>query len=126
LRRFSPYYAGIQHSGGLPLPEDRTCSMAGRGWYGAAAARLFKLTGNSPAFLAKLRRIAPALVHAHFAESGLAALPLTRELNIPLLTTFHGYDATVVPTNSGEAFLSLFPISSGGSSSSGAIPPTGR
>ncbi len=101
LRQFNPYYAGIQHSGGLPLPEDRMCSLAGRGWYGAAAARWFKLTGNSPAFLAKLRRIEPALVHAHFEESGLAALPLTRELDIPLITTFHGYDATAVQINSG-------------------------
>jgi glycosyltransferase involved in cell wall biosynthesis len=101
LRQFSPYYAGIQHSGGLPLPKDRTCSMAGRGWYGAAAARWFKLTGNSPGFLAKLRRIRPSLVHAHFEESGLAALPLTRELDIPLITTFHGFDATATQPNSG-------------------------
>jgi glycosyltransferase involved in cell wall biosynthesis len=101
LRQFSPYYAGIQHSGGLPLPEDRTCSMTGQGWYGAATARWFKLTGNSPGFLAKLRRIRPSLVHAHFEESGLAALPLTRELDIPLITTFHGFDATATQPNSG-------------------------
>ena len=101
MRQFNPYYAGIQHTGGLPLPEDRTCSMAGRGWYGGAAARLFKLTGISPRFLAKLRGIRPALVHAHFEESGLAALPLTRELDIPLITTFHGFDATVLPSNTG-------------------------
>ncbi len=75
--------------------------MAGGGWYGAAAARWFKLTGVSPRFLSRLRRIRPALVHAHFEESGLAALPLTRELDIPLITTFHGYDATATPVNSG-------------------------
>jgi glycosyltransferase involved in cell wall biosynthesis len=51
--------------------------------------------------LAKLRRIAPSLVHAHFEESGLAALPLTRELDIPLITTFHGFDATATQPNSG-------------------------
>jgi glycosyltransferase involved in cell wall biosynthesis len=101
LRRFNPFYAGIQHSGGLPLPEDCLCSMAGGGWYGAAAARWFKLTGVSPRFLSKLRRIQPALVHAHFEESGLAALPLTRELDIPLITTFHGYDATATPASTG-------------------------
>ncbi len=101
LRRYNPYYAGIQHTGGLALPKDRLCSIAGRGLYGAAAARCFKLTGISPNFLAKLRRTHPALMHAHFEESGMAALPLTRALNIPLITTFHGYDATANQINSG-------------------------
>jgi glycosyltransferase involved in cell wall biosynthesis len=45
--------------------------------------------------------IQPALVHAHFEESGLAALPLTRELDIPLITTFHGFDATATQVHSG-------------------------
>ena len=101
LRHFNPYYAGIQRTGGLDLPQDRTCSLAGRGWYGDVAARWFKITGFSPRFLAKIQSIKPAVVHAHFEESGLAALPLTRELDIPLITTFHGYDATAIPSTSG-------------------------
>jgi glycosyltransferase involved in cell wall biosynthesis len=105
LRQFNPYYAGIQHTGGLSLPEDRLCSIAGRGWYGAAAARCFKLTGISPNFLAKLRRTKPAVMHAHFEESGMAALPLAKALDIPLITTFHGYDATANQPNSGPRRL---------------------
>jgi glycosyltransferase involved in cell wall biosynthesis len=34
------------------------------------------------------------LVHAHFGPSGLEILPLVKELGIPLLVTFHGYDAS--------------------------------
>ncbi len=75
--------------------------MAGRGLYGAVAARWFKLTGFSPSFLAKIRNIKPAVIHAHFEESGLAALPLARELDIPLITTFHGYDATATQSATG-------------------------
>lgn len=101
LLQFDPYYAGIQHTGGLELPQDRLCTLTGRGLYGAGAARWFKLTGYSPRFLAKLRGIKPTVVHAHFEESGLAALPLTRELDIPLITTFHGYDATAAPPSFG-------------------------
>jgi glycosyltransferase involved in cell wall biosynthesis len=101
LRRFHPYFAGVQHTGGLELPQDRMCSMAGRGWYGDAAARWFKLTGYSPRFLDRLRNIGAAVVHAHFEESGLAALPVARDLDIPLITTFHGYDATAIPSTSG-------------------------
>jgi glycosyltransferase involved in cell wall biosynthesis len=105
LRRFNPYYAGVQRTGGLDLPEDRTCALGGRGLYGAVAARWFKLTGVSPGFLAKLQRISPALVHAHFEESGLAALPVASRLDIPLITTFHGFDATASEAHSGPRRL---------------------
>jgi glycosyltransferase involved in cell wall biosynthesis len=37
----------------------------------------------------------PALIHAHFGPEGARALPLARALRVPLLVTFHGYDATV-------------------------------
>ena len=37
----------------------------------------------------------PALIHAHFGIDGVYALPLARRLGVPLVTTFHGYDATL-------------------------------
>ncbi len=37
----------------------------------------------------------PALIHAHFGLNGVYALPLARRLAIPLITTFHGVDATL-------------------------------
>src|SRR5258707_12784893 len=36
---------------------------------------------------------APSLIHAHFGIEGVAALAL--RLEIPLVTTFHGFDATL-------------------------------
>ena len=35
-----------------------------------------------------------SLIHAHFGVEGVYALPLAKKLNIPLVTTFHGFDAT--------------------------------
>ena len=35
-----------------------------------------------------------SLIHAHFGDGGLEMLPLGRALKIPLLVTFHGYDAS--------------------------------
>ena len=35
-----------------------------------------------------------SLVHAHFGVEGVYALPLARSLRVPLVTTFHGFDAT--------------------------------
>ncbi len=38
------------------------------------------------------------LIHAHFGPNGVYALPLAASLKIPLVTTFHGFDATVTPS----------------------------
>jgi colanic acid/amylovoran biosynthesis glycosyltransferase len=34
------------------------------------------------------------LIHAHYGQNGLAILPYARKYNIPLIITFHGYDAS--------------------------------
>lgn len=39
------------------------------------------------------------LIHAHFGPSGLEILPLAMEMNIPLIVTFHGYDASTLISN---------------------------
>jgi colanic acid/amylovoran biosynthesis glycosyltransferase len=33
------------------------------------------------------------LIHAHFGQNGVAALPLKRNLRVPLITSFYGYDS---------------------------------
>jgi len=35
------------------------------------------------------------VIHAHFGPNGVYALPLAKALGVPLLVTFHGFDATV-------------------------------
>jgi colanic acid/amylovoran biosynthesis glycosyltransferase len=50
-------------------------------------------------FLRVLRDHGPAAIHAHFGPSGIEALPLARTLDIPLLTSFHGYDASEILAN---------------------------
>jgi glycosyltransferase involved in cell wall biosynthesis len=101
LKRFEPHFAGIQQKGGIPLPPDQTCSLAEAGLYGEAIARFFKITGYSPGFINKIRNSHPEVVHAHFEESGLAAVPVAKQLDVPLITTFHGYDVTARPLNTG-------------------------
>lgn len=36
------------------------------------------------------------LIHAHFGPSALEMLPLAKALNLPLVVTFHGFDASVL------------------------------
>jgi glycosyltransferase involved in cell wall biosynthesis len=59
-------------------------------WPGLAGLR-FKLTGTVPD-LPALSALTPALVHAQFGRGGALALPLARQLGVPLVVTFHGGD----------------------------------
>jgi colanic acid/amylovoran biosynthesis glycosyltransferase len=53
------------------------------------------LCGRPPRdFLGRLRELSPRLIHAHFGPDGVNALPLRERLGVPLVVTFHGYDAT--------------------------------
>jgi glycosyltransferase involved in cell wall biosynthesis len=51
-------------------------------------------------FKSVLLKEKPSLIHAHFGPSALEILPLAKSLNIPLITTFHGFDASLLLKNS--------------------------
>jgi len=55
----------------------------------------FKLTGFAPEFMKRLGALHPVLLHAHHGPNGLYALPIARNLKIPLVVTFHGSDITI-------------------------------
>lgn len=58
-----------------------------RAWY--------TLTGNNRKLLREMKSVSPHLLHAHFGVDGIYALAFAKKLRIPLITTFHGYDATI-------------------------------
>lgn len=97
LRRYAPCFAGLRRvPAGLPLDPVETVlltetdSLADR-----IRRRAFLYTGLADDFVRILERRRPALLHAHFALDGAAALPIVRRLNIPLIVTLHGYDTTM-------------------------------
>ncbi len=104
LERFTPYYAGSRRVEGLDLPGERTVVMNRGGPFGKAAEVLYKLRGVAPGFYRRVKRLGPALVHAHFGPDGVSALPLARHLRVPLLTTFHGFDATMTDEYARRSF----------------------
>jgi glycosyltransferase involved in cell wall biosynthesis len=91
LERYEPYFTGVTTVKGLPLPADRKIVLK----HGRLAPALYKLLGVAPDFVKTLRALGPALIHAHFEDGGVYSLPLARSLDIPLVTTIHGYDATM-------------------------------
>ena len=96
LRRYSPYFVGIRHiSAGLALDPCETILLTRNDHFSdKVRRRIFRATGFAPRFVRALARRHPVLLHAHFAIDAAAALPLHRQLNIPLIVTLHGYDAT--------------------------------
>ena len=95
LRRYRPFYVGRKRFG-LP-PEGASsfaledlytrCTLPRIGWQ--------MLTGNMRPYLRLMARKRPSLIHAHFGIEGVSALALAMRLEIPLVTTFHGFDATL-------------------------------
>ncbi len=94
LRRYRPIFLGRLRQGEIPAgAEALAISDTGPTWPLRAAAQML---GRSPApFLKLLGARRPALLHAHFGIEGAQALPLARRLGVKLITTFHGFDATL-------------------------------
>ena len=98
LEGFIPYYVGPRQlvNRGLSLPAERVLTInAADGIIGKIRERPFRWFGYAPIYFRRLRRLNPVLLHAHFGPAGLRALGLAEWLDIPLVTTFHGFDATI-------------------------------
>jgi len=94
MRTYRAYFAGVHRIKGLDVPADSLwVSEEGHRWKGFNKLR-FKLTGPSRDELKELRLQQPKIVHAHFGPDASEALSLAEGLNIPLIATYHGYDAT--------------------------------
>ena len=95
LRRYQPLYLGRLRYG--PAPDGaRSLALqdAGR-WRSAPRIGWQMATRSAAPFRRVLGEVRPSLIHAHFGIDGVHALPLARRLGVPLVTTFHGFDATL-------------------------------
>lgn len=97
LTRYCAVYAGGHRVDGLSLPEERVVTANNGGLSGPAREYLFRRFGMVGRLAANLAMFQPSLVHAHFGQSGPAALTIAEALKIPLVVTFHGQDATITP-----------------------------
>ena len=100
LVEFSPLYVSPQWaSPSLEIGAERAVVISDDALASPLWKRLqqvpFKVFGYDPRFFRRVAAYHPVLVHAHFGPAGLTVLPLARWLKIPLIVTFHGFDATV-------------------------------
>ena len=95
LRRYRPTYVGRMRFG---RPPDGAKSLALEDLYTRCALPRIGwqvITGSSRPYLRLMEHQRPSLIHAHFGIEGVSALSIAAELKIPLVTTFHGFDATL-------------------------------
>ncbi len=94
-RGYRPVYLGRLRFG-APPPGSESFALADAGRWRSLPGVAWQTLSRSPAaFERRLAGRRPALVHAHFGIDGVYALPLARRLGVPLVTTFHGFDATL-------------------------------
>jgi glycosyltransferase involved in cell wall biosynthesis len=94
LSQFEPVYAGLRRDTGLDCKEQMHVLNQGSLW-GNCRELGFKLTGFAPEFTKRLSALRPVLLHAHHGPSGVRALPIVRDLKVPLVVTFHGAEITI-------------------------------
>jgi colanic acid/amylovoran biosynthesis glycosyltransferase len=94
LTTFETVYVGCRRVDGLEI-QGHPVVMMRPGLPGRVENFLLRSTGFAPTLVSELRRHSLLLMHAHFGPDGALAMPLAKALNIPLLVTFHGYDASL-------------------------------
>jgi colanic acid/amylovoran biosynthesis glycosyltransferase len=95
LEHFTPYLVGCTRVEGLPLPGGMAHLISEGGRFGRIRTAMYKAFGFAPGLADELRRLDPVLVHAHFGVDSVSGLRLARSFGVPLVVTFHGYDATM-------------------------------
>ena len=98
LLSYQPIYTGVVPVAGVEtlLPLERTLLLSDVKPFSKLWRLLFKLFGFiHPRWLNSIKAYSPCLIHAHFGLGGVWALPLSHQLNIPLVVTFHGFDLSI-------------------------------
>jgi colanic acid/amylovoran biosynthesis glycosyltransferase len=94
LRRFNPIFVGIRSIDGLDIPHPKF-TLARKGWLGSLDKLRIKSIRPPKHSLQNLTGFGAVLIHAHFLVDAATALHFSKGLNIPLIVSVHGYDATV-------------------------------
>ena len=75
-------------------PTESGGVAVGDGQLGVLADVGFRLTGRSRLLTREIERFHPHIMHSHHGTDAVVGLGLKERLRIPLIVTFHGFDAT--------------------------------
>jgi glycosyltransferase involved in cell wall biosynthesis len=95
MRRWRPMLIGLQYAAGLELSQ-LSCQLLSswnmRPIPGVLRALLRELNLAPPGVRRYLRSLNPSAAHVHFGTDLVALWPMLNQLDVPILTTLHGYD----------------------------------
>jgi glycosyltransferase involved in cell wall biosynthesis len=94
LQKHRAVLVGRNRVSGIDLEDDAVEIVDTGGWTGRGRALRYRLGSVPPDFVARIRAREPVILHAHFGPDALNAHALQQKLAVPMLMTFHGYDAT--------------------------------
>jgi glycosyltransferase involved in cell wall biosynthesis len=95
LKEFTPIYVGRQVFGSYK-EGTKVVTLEGENKLDVIKNILFR---NATPYVKRVKKFNPVLIHAHFGVEGVYAMELAKALKIPLVTTFHGFDATTSTKN---------------------------
>jgi colanic acid/amylovoran biosynthesis glycosyltransferase len=107
LEGFQAFYVGLRRNRAVSLPDERVVMLTSDSSPANFERRWFTWMQPSRAAVRTIAALQPALIHAHFGPDATHILPIARNLQIPLLATFHGYDATTSDQALAEESLML-------------------
>ena len=93
FEHLSPVWVGCRTGDGRTDLGAEALILGRDGAIGTLDRALFKQFGVLPP-RPDLTALRPRVIHAHFGRGGALALPIARALDVPLVVTFHGGDAT--------------------------------
>jgi colanic acid/amylovoran biosynthesis glycosyltransferase len=95
MKTFRPFFVGRSRVPGIELPGDSLWVANHGGQMGRLQQLRFRILGPGAECRNRMRALQPKIVHGHFGPDACEAIPLASGLNIPLMVTFHGFDATL-------------------------------
>jgi colanic acid/amylovoran biosynthesis glycosyltransferase len=114
METFRAFFVGRSRVPGIELPADSVWVANQGGKLGKLQDIRFRVLGPGSECLNRLREQKPRIIHGHFGPDSCEAIPLASALHIPLVVTFHGFDATLTDaalgqTRQGRRYLRALP-----------------
>ncbi len=94
LQRYRPVLAGRRRVDGISVAGFPNYTFDD-GWAGRARECRYLMTGRDGGIEAFVRRHNVRLIHAHFGPAGSEIMHVASRFGIPLVVTFHGWDAKI-------------------------------
>jgi glycosyltransferase involved in cell wall biosynthesis len=104
LKRWRAELIGLRYVDGLDLAPLHCQLLCGGARQSLFRSALRELNLPPPGVRRHLQSLNPAVAHVHFGTDLVAFWPMLNRLQVPILTTLHGYDINIAPEYWGRSW----------------------